>query len=108
MKRDFSEAMTTEQGITAMFENIHYLRAAAYEGDIDALVMLSDIETAMEATKISDRQRQAFELVMLVGMTRQEAANVMEISQQAVSRLIRTLAKNVAAYFRNASEVIPS
>ena len=107
MKRDFSTAMTTEQGITAIFENMHYLRAAAYEGDIDALVMIADIETAMEATKVSDRQRQAFELVILIGMTRQEAADIMEISQQAVSRLIRTLAKNVATYFLD-SEVISS
>ena len=99
MRRSLGEALKTEQGITSILENMHYLKSAAYNGDMSAVAIIADIETALEATKISDRQRKAYELVMLVGMTRQEAADIMQISQQAVSRLIRTLSKNVAYYF---------
>ncbi|WP_254064248.1 sigma factor-like helix-turn-helix DNA-binding protein [Bacillus velezensis] len=57
-------------------------------GDYDAATILIDIHKAIELAGLTDRQRQAIELVYFGELTQTEAGERMGVGQDAVSKLI--------------------
>lgn len=58
-----------------------------------------DLQAAIEKAGLTDRQRQAVELVYFEGMTQDQAAEKMGISQPAVSKFERIAKEKISKYF---------
>jgi len=91
----------TPKGVHALLSNIHYIREGRFtRGDYDASILLIDFEQSLEEAKLTARQRLIIDMMFEQDMYQEEAANILGISQQAVSDHINALVRRVAAVNR--------
>lgn len=89
--------LETEQGVNAFLSNYHHIRSSAIDkGDYDAIILMVDFEIAFSKISITDRQREAVNLVFFKDLTQREAGNIMGITQQAVQQLTHAVVKKIA------------
>lgn len=87
-------------GVSNVLQDIHYLREQRFRGTDTTLLscILIDFERVLEKSKLTERQRQALYYHYELDYTQTEVAEVMGISQQAVSKHIdNAIAKIVIA-----------
>ncbi|WP_306816995.1 sigma factor-like helix-turn-helix DNA-binding protein [Bacillus subtilis] len=65
-------------------------------GDYDAATILIDIHKAIELANLTDRQRQAIELVYFGELTQAEAGERMGIAQNTLSETLDRAAEKIA------------
>lgn len=75
------------------------LKARQYDGDYDAVILLADLETAIKRAGLTDRQRQAIELVLMGDLKQKDAAKRLAISRQAVALYVDYAAKKIAEIY---------
>jgi DNA-directed RNA polymerase specialized sigma24 family protein len=75
------------------------LKARQYAGDYDAVVLLADLQTAIDCAGLTDRQRQAVELVLMGDLKQKDAAKRLAISRQAVALYVDYAAKKIAEIY---------
>ena len=91
----------TPKGVHALLSNIHYIREGRFtRGDYDASILLMDYKQSLEEAKLTARQRQIIDIVFEQDMYQEEAANILGISQQAVSDHINALVRRIATLNR--------
>jgi len=87
----------TSTGVKALLRDYTKLRRNAYDkGDYDALVMAIDLEAAIEAARLTEKQREVLRLVYIEGLTQEEAAGEAGIGQNTVSERITASAVKIA------------
>jgi RNA polymerase sigma factor (sigma-70 family) len=77
-------------GVTNLLKDIHTLREQRFQGTDTTLLscILIDFESLVEKARLTDRQREALYFHYELDLTQAEVAEVMEVSQQAVSKHI--------------------
>ncbi|MFT4413210.1 sigma factor-like helix-turn-helix DNA-binding protein [Fredinandcohnia humi] len=86
-------------GIYALLSNIHHIREMRFSrGDLDASILLLDFEDSMNKTNLTLRQQQTIYLFFEKDLTQQEVAEILQISQQAVSEHLNNAIRRIAQY----------
>jgi len=76
-------------GVYALLYHIHHVREMRFmRGDYDASILLIDFGDSLAGTVLTNQQRNVLYYVFLLDMTQQETADLLNISQQAVSKHI--------------------
>lgn len=93
--------LDTYEGIYALLNNIHRIRAMRFErADFDACNMLIDFRRALWESGLTERQRQVLFFVFEMDMTQQEVADMLGITQQAISFHVKEAIERIAEYNR--------
>ena len=94
---DDAYPIDTPKGVHALLSHIHHVRESRFSrGDYDASILLIDFEQSVKEAKLTERQRQIIDLVFEQELYQEEVAQVLGISQQAVSDHINALVKKIA------------
>jgi DNA-directed RNA polymerase specialized sigma24 family protein len=92
-------AFGTPEGVEKLLTCYHDIKERRYFGDYAACDILIDLQLAIEAAGLSDRQREALRLVYVEDLGSRRAAEAMAISQRAVNKNIgRALARLARVY----------
>lgn len=78
-------ALDNPSGVRLLLSEYHALQERQYQGDTDAIILLADLETAISTAGLTDRQRQALDLVYVEDLTQAKAGEAMGIGQDVVS-----------------------
>jgi DNA-directed RNA polymerase specialized sigma subunit len=85
--------------VKRLLRDYNSLKARQYDGDYDAVILLADMETAVKRAGLTDRQRQAVELVLMGDLKQKDAAKRLAISRQAVALYVDYAAKKIAEIY---------
>ena len=85
--------------VKRLLRDYNALKARQYDGDYDAVVLLADLQTAIDCAGLTDRQRQAVELVLMGDLKQKDAAKRLAISRQAVALYVDYAAKKIAEIY---------
>jgi DNA-directed RNA polymerase specialized sigma subunit len=85
--------------VKRLLRDYNALKARQYDGDYDAVILLADLETAIKRAGLTDRQRQAIELVLMGDLKQKDAAKRLAISRQAVALYVDYAAKKIAEIY---------
>jgi DNA-directed RNA polymerase specialized sigma24 family protein len=80
--------------IKKCLRSLDQLQSAAEAGNMTAAVIYTDIVSAFKS--LSGRQKQSIKLVMLQGITIQEAAVKLDITHQCVADYIKNACKKIS------------
>ena len=98
---DDAYPIDTQKGVLAILSHIHHIREGRFtRGDYDASILLIDFEQSQQEANLTARQRQIINLVFELDMYQEEAANILGISQQAVSDHVNALVRRIAVVNR--------
>ncbi|WP_416045895.1 sigma factor-like helix-turn-helix DNA-binding protein [Priestia megaterium] len=92
-------ALNTPAGIKRLLGEWNALTLRQYTGDYEAVVLLTDLETAIEAAKLTERQSEAIRLVYEADLTQEEAARQAGVDKSVMSRRLDTAAEKVAEVY---------
>jgi DNA-directed RNA polymerase specialized sigma24 family protein len=93
---DGTYSLNTAAGVKQLLGDYHAFQARQYLGDYEAVVVLADLAEAVRLAGLTDRQRQAIELVYGEDLTQKEAGRRMGISQPAVTYHIDDAVEKIA------------
>lgn len=92
-------ALNSPAGLRILLSDYHALKIRQYQGDYDATIILADLTTAIEAAKLTDRQRQALRLVYEEDLTQEDAGKAMGVRQQVLARHLIVAEAKVARIY---------
>jgi DNA-directed RNA polymerase specialized sigma24 family protein len=81
-------ALDSATGVKLLLSEYHALQARQYQGDVDAIILLADLETAISTAGLTDRQRQALNLVYVEDLTQAKAGEAMGLDKPGVNNLL--------------------
>lgn len=84
--RESDELKLLEREVRALFELYSEISERRFSGVYSASDYLIDFDNALKRANLTDKQRQALRLVYVDGLQMEEAAKVLGISKQAVSK----------------------
>ena len=94
---DDAYPIDTPKGVHALLSHIHRIREGRFtRGDYDASILLIDFEQSLEEAKLTARQMQIIGLVFELDLYQEEAANILGITQQAISDHVSALVRRIA------------
>jgi RNA polymerase sigma factor (sigma-70 family) len=79
-------ALDSPANLRILLSDYHALKIRQYMGDYDAVVLLTDLSTAIDMAQLTGRQSEALRLVYEEDLTQEEAGKRMGVSQQAVDQ----------------------
>ena len=85
--------------VKRLLRDYHALKARQYDGDYDAVILLVDLERAIELAGLTERQREALRKVYKEGKTIEDAGYELGISFQAVSIYANNAVKKIAEVY---------
>lgn len=85
--------------VKRLLRDYHALRQRQYAGDYDAVILLTDLATAIERAGLTERQRQALTLVYGVDLTQDDAAKELGITRQAIALYVDNAAEKIAEIY---------
>lgn len=85
--------------VKRLLRDYHALKARQYDGDYDAVILLVDLERAIELAGLTERQREALRKIYNEGKTQDVTAYELGITQQAVSIYLNSAARKIAAVY---------
>lgn len=92
--------MHTVEGVVTFLENIHYtLGSIYYAGDIDALIMMIDFETALAESKLTDSEFDILYRVYFQDMKRVDVAKELGVAKQTVQKKLQRAIGKIALYY---------
>jgi len=92
-------ALDNPLGISLLLADYHAIESRKYAGDYDAVIIMTDLETAIERAGLSDMERAALRLVYIEDMTQVDAGASMGVAQYRVSRLLGAVHTKVARIY---------
>lgn len=92
-------ALNNPAGLRILLSDYHALKIRQYQGDYDAVVILADLHTAIEAAGLTDRQRQALTLVYGEDLTQAEAGRRMGIGRTSVETYAEAALEKIAEVY---------
>lgn len=97
---NYSAGMDTAKGVSEFLTNIHYFRSSALDqGDMDAVLMIADMNEAFSGVTMTARQSEALYLVFYKGLNQREASDEMQVSKQAIQQMIHSVTAKIAEKF---------
>lgn len=85
--------------VKRLLRDYHALKARQYDGDYDAVILLVDLERAIELAGLTERQREALRKVYIDGLTQEDAGKLLEVGQDVISYHIAVAADKIAAVY---------
>jgi RNA polymerase sigma factor (sigma-70 family) len=92
-------ALDNPQGLRILLGDLHALKSRQYAGDYDATVILLDLYDAIERAGLTDRQRQAIDLVYGEDLTQKDAGERLGIAQNTLSEALERALENIAEVY---------
>ena len=92
-------ALDSPTGVRLLLSEYHALVGRQFQGDYDAVVLLTDLATAIDQAGLTDRQRQALNLVYVEDLTQAKAGEAMGIGQQNVDNYIDNAIDKIAEIY---------
>ncbi|NLS42519.1 RNA polymerase subunit sigma [Bacillus subtilis] len=93
---DAAYALNNAEGVKLLLADYQKFVSRKRCGDYDAATILIDIHKALKLANLTDRQRQAIELVYFGELTQAEAGERMGITQQAVDYSLALSTEKIA------------
>lgn len=93
------KALDNAQGVRLLLGDYHALASRRYAGDTAASDILLDMCKALDTAGLTERQREALELVYFEDLTQEEAGKRLGCSKQTVNRLIDVAATKIARVY---------
>lgn len=81
-------ALNSAVGLRILLSDYHALKLRRFNGDTSASDILIDLHTAIDHAGLTDRQRQALELVYFEDLTQEEAGKRMGLDKRGVNNLL--------------------
>jgi DNA-directed RNA polymerase specialized sigma24 family protein len=81
-------ALDSPENLRILLSDYHALLNRQYQGDYDAVVLLADLQNAVELAKLTERQAEALRLVYEEDLTQEEAGKLMGIGRRAVGYFV--------------------
>lgn len=92
--------LESPHGVFALLSNIHHVRNSAIEkSDYDAIILLIDFEIAYSKVKLTERQKEVFNIVFMKGYTQQEAATKLGIARQTVHQIVWNVVHKISQQY---------
>jgi DNA-directed RNA polymerase specialized sigma subunit len=82
-----------------LLSDYHALLNRQYQGDYDAVVLLTDLYKAIELAQLTGRQSEALRLVYEEDLTQEEAGKLMGIGQDVVSYHVERAIEAIAEVY---------
>lgn len=98
-KYEVKYALDSADGVKLLLGDYNALTQRRYSGDYAACDILIDLDTAIERSGLTDRQREALRLVFVGEYTQVETAQALGVSKQTVNRLIAVATAKVARVY---------
>jgi RNA polymerase sigma factor (sigma-70 family) len=92
-------ALDNPLGLRILLSDYHALLNRQYQGDYDAVVLLTDLYKAIELANLTERQAEALRLVYEEDLTQEEAGKLMGIAQNSVSEAVDRAIENIAEIY---------
>jgi RNA polymerase sigma factor (sigma-70 family) len=92
-------ALDSPENLRILLSDYHALLNRQYQGDYDAVVLLADLQNAVELAKLTERQSEALRLVYEEDLTQEEAGKLMGIAQNSVSEAVDRAVENIAEVY---------
>jgi DNA-directed RNA polymerase specialized sigma24 family protein len=92
-------ALNSAAGLRILLADYHALKIRQYQGDYDATVILADLATAIEAAKLTVRQRQALRLVYEEDLTQEDAGRAMGLARESVKAYVEDALEKIAEIY---------
>ena len=89
-----------ERHIKYLLGQVHIFQMQQYQGDYGAVVILTDLETAIKSAMLTNKQREALRLVYVIDLTQGEAAIRLGVSQQAVDMAVNAGVRKIAHIYK--------
>jgi DNA-directed RNA polymerase specialized sigma24 family protein len=93
---DGTYRLNTAAGVKQLLGDYHAFQARQYLGDYEAVVVLADLAEAVRLAGLTERQRQAVELVYGEDLTQVEAGKRLGIAQKNVSEAVDRACEAIA------------
>lgn len=92
-------ALDNADGVRLLLADYHALVQRQYAGDYDAVIILADLQRAIDMAALTWRQKSALHYVFIAGYDQREAAELIGIQERPLGRLIERAAANIAEIF---------
>lgn len=92
-------ALNDAAGVKALLQDRHKIGVRRFSGDTDASDILLDLDSAIEAAGLTERQAEALALVYGLDVTQADAALSMGISQKNVNDHLTGAMQRIAAVY---------
>lgn len=92
-------ALDNPSGVRLLLSEYHALQERQYQGDTDAIILLADLSTAINTAGLTDRQRQALNLVYVEDLTQAKAGEILGIAQKNVSEAVDRAVEAIAEVY---------
>ena len=92
-------ALNTAAGIKRLLAERGALELRQYAGDYDAVLMLIDLQTAISAAKLTERQSEAIRLVYTQDLTQEDAARQAGVARTTLVGHIDVAVEKIAAVY---------
>jgi DNA-directed RNA polymerase specialized sigma24 family protein len=93
---DGTYRLNTAAGVKQLLGDYHAFQARQYLGDYEAVVVLADLAEAVRLAQLTERQRQAVELVYGADLTQVEAGKRMGVVREAVKLYVNDACEKIA------------
>ena len=85
--------------VKRLLRDYHALKARQYDGDYDAVILLVDLERAIELAGLTERQREALRLVYYEDLTQADAGWEMGLARETIKTYADSAIKKIAEIF---------
>lgn len=92
-------ALNDVAGVKSLLRDRHRIASRRFRGDTAASDILIDLHSAIESAGLTDRQAEAIAYVYGLDVTHKTAADVMDITREAVTQLLDAAAEKICAVF---------
>ena len=86
-----TEVDYTKANVQNILEHFTQFQQNAEQGNTDAVVLIVDIKEATKKAKLTDQQKKVYFYRFLREYTQDEVAEIMDISQQAISKHVELI-----------------
>ncbi|MFZ4454313.1 hypothetical protein [Salibacterium aidingense] len=92
-------ALDSPAGVRKILRDYHALLERQYKGDYDAVVILNDLQRAVDQAQLTRRQRQAVYYVYVRDLTQSDAGKAIGVAQHSLAGLLARAEAEIAAVF---------
>jgi DNA-directed RNA polymerase specialized sigma24 family protein len=110
VKRDLSAAerqhaeryaLDNADGVRLLLADYHALVQRQYAGDYDAVIILADLQRAIDMAALTWRQKSALHYVFIEQWTQKDSANVLGVPEQTLSDRIQAALTRIADIYES-------
>lgn len=93
-------ALNTAKGVEKLLRDRHKIAARRFTGDYAACDIIIDLNDAIDKAKLSRRQAEAVAILYGCDLTQADAADELNVTQQAVAKFNAEACRKIARVFR--------